>query len=1052
MEDEQTVRDNARIRRRYWLAGLALVFFAGIALLWAQRENIALGYIDSELERLGIEGAYEITEFGLTHQRIVNLTIGDPDNPDLTLASADIYLRFGLGYPQIRRVVARGVRLNGRLADGAFHFGQFDQLLPEPDGAPFSLPDIDLELDDAVLRLHTPYGPLALAGAGSGSLENGFDGFFAGASHQLSYGNCVARDFRLAFQLGVDDRRPAVDGSVSANSLVCNERQISAVNPELLLRAIFSEQFDRWGGEARMSVRSLDHAEASAEAIRATVSFDGESGGQTTGRLRLRATAANGFKLGSERVSIMGHYRIRNGGDSFGFDGDVALEDAQASAALLDRLVPILRSGDGTPLGPVGTILAQATQAAGRSFDAQFGLTGAYGPQGGAVRFPEVRGSSDSGAQFILERGEGLQYRWPNRGIRFAGAMRLAGGGFPQSYITLDQDRAGAPIDGYAEIAAIRAGNATLRFDPIRFTAGTDGTTQIVTQIEMTGPLADGRVDRLRIPVAGSLGREGRLVIGQGCVPVRWERLVVAGMVVGPTELPFCPMDGRFLFRYYPGQGISGGGQLSRPRLRGILGGAPLSITAETFRLPLDRPGFTASQVAMRLGLATEPSELNFAELAAVFVAGGIDGTFAGVEGELAGVPIRLGQGGGDWRFTGGILQVDGQAVVTNSDDDVLFEPLDVRDLALRLENSLITMTGGLVVPNQNMRVAEVEVQHDLRDGTGAAVLETTDLNFSEHLQPAHLTNLVLGIVGEVEGLVSGRGTIRWDEAGVTSNGLYQLTDVDLAAPFGPVRGLNAEIRFTDLLGMNTEATQISTIREIDPGVLVEGGVVEYQLLSANRVQVEGARWPFAGGELILEPTILDFRVDQARELTFRVEGVDAFQFLEAQDFENIVATGLFDGKLPMAFDRDGGRIEGGRLVSRSGGGTFSYVGEISDVNLGMFGSLAFNALELIRYSELVIEFGGAIDGEMVTSVSFTGVSPNLAREDQNFLVAGFTRELAKIPLRFDITMNAPFNQMLYSFRLLDDPGFLVNQAIRARINRIQAEQGVQPSESDTLP
>jgi len=33
--------------------------------------------------------------------------------------------------------------------------------------------------------------------------------------------------------------------------------------------------------------------------------------------------------------------------------------------------------------------------------------------------------------------------------------MRLAGGGFPQSYVTLDQDRVGVPLEGYAEIAVL---------------------------------------------------------------------------------------------------------------------------------------------------------------------------------------------------------------------------------------------------------------------------------------------------------------------------------------------------------------------------------------------------------------------------------------------------------------------------------------------------------------------------------------------------------------------------------------------------------------------
>jgi len=251
---------------------------------------------------------------------------------------------------------------------------------------------------------------------------------------------------------------------------------------------------------------------------------------------------------------------------------------------------------------------------------------------------------------------------------------------------------------------------------------------------------------------------------------------------------------------------------------------------------------------------------------------------------------------------------------------------------------------------------------------------------------------------------------------------------------------------------MNTMPGQIATMREVNPGVLVEDGTLTYQLLAANKVRIEGGRWPFAGGELILDPTTLDFGVEDARRMTFRVEGVDAFQFLEARDFENIIATGMFDGELPIVIDNDGARIEDGLLVSRPGGGTFSYTGEISDVNLGLFGSLAFNALELIRYSEMAIGFDGAIDGEMVTTVSFTGVTPNIAREGQNFLVAGFTRRFAELPIEFNITINAPFNRLLYSFRLLDDPTFLVNQAIRARMNRIRAERTVQPTESDPVP
>ncbi len=58
--------------------------------------------------------------------------------------------------------------------------------------------------------------------------------------------------------------------------------------------------------------------------------------------------------------------------------------------------------------------------------------------------------------------------------------------------------------------------------------------------------------------------------------------------------------------------------------------------------------------------------------------------------------------------------------------------------------------------------------------------------------------------------------------------------------------------------------------------------------------------------------------------------GLAADQFLLQFDFKNLNATGVFDGTLPMIFDERGGRIEGGRLAVRSGGGSIAYLGELS--------------------------------------------------------------------------------------------------------------------------
>jgi hypothetical protein len=937
------------------------------------------------------------------------------------------------------------------MVDGALTFGALDQLLPEPTGEPFVLPDMELTLRDARVALATPYGPIGFAGGGSGDLTGGFRGFVAAASPALAVEGCTIARPRLAAALRVADRRPEIDGPIQAARFECPGRTLAMDAPELALHAIFSESFDRWGGEAGLATPAFAMQGVTSGPARIGVAFDGEAGGETRGAAQLRAADFSSADFGGSLLAVRGHYRVREGGGEISFDGDAELDNGRVAPVRLASLADSLRGAEGTPLGPVGRLIGRATQAAASDFGARFALSAAYVDGAMALRLADLDAESASGARLLFESGEGIRYVTPRRGLRLDGVMRLAGGGFPETRIELAQERAGAPITGLAEVAPIDTGNASLRLMPVRFSASNNGRTRIVTAVEMSGPLADGRVERLRLPVAGYLGRGGRLAFGEGCVPLRWDRLRVASLSIGASELPLCPISSGSIFRYSPQGGMDGGARIARPRVRAMVGGSPLLVSAREFRLPFARPGFAADAVAVRLGAAGSESWLDIGALEAGFLPGGVDGRFAAASGELTGVPVKMSEGSGGWRFAGGVLTVDGRATLSNDSPDPLFNPLDAPQFSLVMRDNRIAMTGALHEPETGAEIAAVDLHHDLGTGRGEAVLETELVRFDHNLQPSDLTHLVLGIVADVNGLASGTGTIRWGPEGVTSDGVYQMTDIDLAAPFGPVTGLNGEVRFTDLLGMNTAPGQVATIRSINPGVIAEDGVVRYQLLSANRVAVEGARWPFAGGELILEPTTLDFAVDQERRLSFRVVGVDAFQFLEARDFENIIATGIFDGTLPMVFDNDGGRIENGQLVSR-GTGTFSYTGEISDVNLGVFGSLAFNALELIRYTRLEINFDGAIDGEMVTNVEFTGVSPNLAREGQGFIVGGLTRELAETPIRFNITMHAPFNQMLYSFRLLDDPGFLVNRAIQGRINRMRAERDVQAGESDDLP
>jgi hypothetical protein len=186
--------------------------------------------------------------------------------------------------------------------------------------------------------------------------------------------------------------------------------------------------------------------------------------------------------------------------------------------------------------------------------------------------------------------------------------------------------------------------------------------------------------------------------------------------------------------------------------------------------------------------------------------------------------------------------------------------------------------------------------------------------------------------------------------------------------------------------------------------------------------------------------------------MTFSVAGMQADQFLQQFDFKNLNATGVFDGALPMVFDASGGRIAGGHLVVRPGGGTVAYVGEVTQKDVGFWGNFAFQALKSLRYRNLDIVMNGPLAGEMITEVRFAGVGQG-AGAKRNFL---FDR-LQKLPLVFNVKITAPFRQLIDSAQNFYDPRRLIERNLPALLDEQNKRAkppapSIQPSDSRIVP
>jgi len=1043
MEDvEPAITGSSRRRRIGFRLAIALaVLLVVLGGLWLVRKPVARHFIDDSLAQADVPARYTIEDLALGHQRLTNIVIGDPAHPDLIADWVEVETSVGFGGAEVTGLRAGHVRMRARMVDGALSFGALDRLLPKGKGGAFRLPAIQLDLDDGRMRLEAPQGVVGLKASGSGRLDGGFQGQVAAISERIAIGACVAD--KAVAALRIDVRADAIDlrGPVRAGEIGCGSSGSRQGRADV--RATVTPRLDRWYGSATLAADRATAPSFAAESLDGTLGFAGDARG-IQGRAQLIAARLAGVGIAGKAAAIDGAYRYADGKGAF--VGKARLGRAALPQAMRARFASIASAGVGTPVAPLAAQLARVLDAGASDFALTAELSAAIDGGRGAVKLSRLLAVAESGASVTLTSREGTQLAWPNGGVIVRGEAVIGGGGLPELSARLDQARVGAPITGVVTMEPYTADGARLALEPVRFSAGLDGRTRVESVATLSGPLGSGGgVEGLRLPLVAQWGGRGALTVNPACAPLTVARLRLSGLDARDLRMQLCPVDGA-MARVADGR-IGGGAVVRDLHLAGALGDSPLTLVAAGATLRLGERRFALDGLAVRLGAPDRLTRLDVTTLDGSF-GQSVGGTFGGAGGQIGAVPLILSHADGSWRMDGGRLLVGGALLVSDAAPDPRFNQLAGRDVALTLTGNRIAATGRLTTTDGRAKVADVAIAHDLSSGVGTADLDVTGLTFTKGFQPDALTPLTTGVIADVAGTITGRGHIAWAPQGTTSDGVFRTQDTDLAAAFGPVTGLYGEIRFTDLLGMVSAPNQLATVRRIDTGVAVDSGTIHYQVQGPTRIQVTDARWPFAGGRLDLDPSLLDFADPGGRRLTFRLTGVDAAQFLQTFDFKNLNATGVFDGTLPMIFDVNGGRIEKGELRVRPGGGTLAYVGELTEKDLGTWGNLAFQALKSLRYRNLDLTLNGPLAGEVITEAHFAGVSQGEGAKS-NFLV----RRLQRLPFVFNVRIKAPFRSLLDTAQGFYDPTILVRRKLPELIKQQNsATSPVQPPASETKP
>ncbi|WP_447762693.1 intermembrane phospholipid transport protein YdbH family protein [Sphingopyxis panaciterrae] len=1023
-EDIPTPRRRYRtllFKKRWLTAGAVIVLVAGV---WLAREPIADRFIREQLDSRGVPASYQIDHIGFRSERLSNLVIGDPARPDLTAKRVEILLGYGWSGPYVSEIRAEGVRLYGGFEDGRLSFGALDKFRDPTSTDPFALPDLSVALTDARARIETPWGDVGAALNGGGNLRRDFTGKLALVAPVIAAAGCSGDAVSFYGTVSVRDVRPRLVGPLRGKSLRCADGGVSAASPQIALDLSLSENLQRWNGTADASIAKLAAGPVQADRLGVTARFDGTAK-QTKLDVDADMARVRGADFAAETVSIDARGLI--GDKAPQLDGRVTFANANASEGLRRSIAGGGKGMAGTPVGPLAEKAANALSRmlADAGGSADFALAG----EGQAARIDVValQLASASGARFSGGADSRISYLWaaPQPAIIAAGRWAFAGGDLPSGTVDLDR-RADGAVSGLARLDPYTADGARLALTPVRFSGEPNGLLRFATNAELSGPLADGRVERLTVPLGGVLAPTGALALNGGCSRVGAERVEVSGFRLGRSAIDLCSRPGAPLLSVGP-DGLRGDIRIPGVRLRGASGTSPFAVDSGPVRIDLASMRWSLARADVRLGEGESVTRFAAQSLAGHRTAKGMAGELGGASAKIGVVPLDMSEIGGQWRWANGALSLDGGLVLTDAEPDSRFFPLVSSNAQLRFAGGVIDATAGLDERKTGARVVDTVIRHRLADGTGSADLKVRELRFGETFQPDQLTRLALGVVANVKGSVVGDGRIDWSPAGVTSRGTFATADTSLAAAFGPVTGLTTTLTFDDLIGLKSAPGQAAQIKEINPGIPVVDGTIEYKLLGDNKVRVEGGSWPFAGGKLLLHPTTLDFNATEARRLSFDIVGVDAAIFLQNFGFDNINATGKFDGTLPVEFGGLGGKIVNGRIDSREGGGTLAYVGELSNHNLGAMANFAFGALRSLKYDDLTIILNGDLDGEMVTDIRFGGVGQGDGAT-RNFLI----NQVAKLPFVFNIKIQAPFRQLVTSAKGFYDPTIYIEQNLPA--------------------
>ncbi|WP_084395719.1 intermembrane phospholipid transport protein YdbH family protein, partial [Henriciella aquimarina] len=736
-----------------------------------------------------------------------------------------------------------------------------------------------------------------------------------------------------------------------------------------------------------------------------TLSVTREDKTQLNVELALRGRDIEHETARAGELTLTGKAQLSNDMKAVDANGNIVLEGGVLAAPQRQRVVSAI--GSGAPFTGHGTALKAWLDEALSGFSAGTGLHYSHSEDGGwsLVSTGTVSAKTERGATLSLEpKGTKPAINIAAEGVEVSGLASLSGGRAPQLAALINS--AQASRDG---TISVEAGGVSLKpwtadgltlgadLNEVHFTnASSVPRLQTVGEIEISGPFYGNTLAPTRLfgGIDAAFDAAGLRVqtYNTRCLGLDTAGVdLTGGIHIDDTSLQLCPRDGRVVRQ---NRGVYAGtvefGSLSLPFRSEETSGAldldtavldwragqtaRLDVTANAMRVPLAFGGKTLNIAATGPQLAyetTRPATIT-AEVGATEFGGTLLPADLGLDS--ADFEARLAESG--LNGTANARRVE----LRDPGTDPLYEPL-TGDLSATFSNGVMNVTGPVTTPRAGQTIAEADLTLDLVSLDGTARVATPELAFRPGgFQPTALSDRVRGFLSNARGTMAAEATFTFDGGTPSGKGWVSVSDFGFdTLRLGAVNDVNGRLEFSDILSLSTPPGQTVTLGEINPGIPLKDGTIRFQLTNATQATIEEARWPFAGGELVVNRS--SWTIAGTEDIVrIDARGLELTDIVSVFNLPDIQAQGTVSGSFPVEIVGPNAYIRDAVLKADESGGTIAYTGGIGDAasQADQRVDLAFKALRDFRFTVLELGVEGNLSGDMVISMKLVGRSPNV--------------------------------------------------------------------------